>query len=205
MRTLEWRTKDKSAWGPGPWQEEPDKRQWQDEATGLPCLIVRNNGGALCGYVGVPKGHPDHGKDYDAVDVDVHGGLTFADTCVKLTPDAWEKSRARLEGRRDEAKEYPRGDAARDIAEWSGAMGSYEAWLDKARGRYICHLPEPGEPDDVWWLGFDCAHLGDTTPAYDAQDSGRRFARDGYYKNFCYVEAQVRSLAEQLAARCGAE
>ena len=57
METIEYRTMDKSVWGPGPWQNEPDKRQWQDEATGLPCLIVRNSMGALCGYVGVSEGH----------------------------------------------------------------------------------------------------------------------------------------------------
>lgn len=36
METLEYRTKDKSTWGDGPWQQEPDKKQWQDAATGLP-------------------------------------------------------------------------------------------------------------------------------------------------------------------------
>ena len=29
------------------------------------------------GYVAVPKSNPNHGKDYNEVDVDVHGGLTF--------------------------------------------------------------------------------------------------------------------------------
>jgi hypothetical protein len=41
--------------------------------------------GHWCGYVGVPKGHPLHGKSYDEahriVDLDVHGGLTYADAC----------------------------------------------------------------------------------------------------------------------------
>ncbi len=41
MEKIEYRTVDKTGWGEGPWQSEPDKRQWQDEATGLPCLIVR--------------------------------------------------------------------------------------------------------------------------------------------------------------------
>lgn len=81
METIEYRTDEKSGWGDGPWQQEPDKKQWQDEATGYPCLIVRNRMGALCGYVGVPKTHPSFEKDYDHVDVEVHGGLTFADHC----------------------------------------------------------------------------------------------------------------------------
>lgn len=41
MKTIEYRTDDKSGWQPGPWMNEPDKKQWQDPETGLPCLIVR--------------------------------------------------------------------------------------------------------------------------------------------------------------------
>lgn len=66
MERIEYRNViDKSQWGDGPWQSEPDKIQWQDEATGLPCLIVRGPVGALCGYVGVPKTHPAYGLHYD--------------------------------------------------------------------------------------------------------------------------------------------
>lgn len=132
----EYRTQDKTAWGPGPWQDEPDKAQWVDPTTGLDCLIVRNGGGALCGYVGLPAGHPWHGKDYSEcltrcgedwcyehspeAAVRVHGGLTFADACANTA--------------------------------------------DESRG--ICHVPLPGRPHDVWWFGFDCAHSGDESPAY---------------------------------------
>jgi hypothetical protein len=51
-------------WGEGPWQSEPDLVEWRDAATGYPCLIVRGSMGALCGYVGLPPGHPLHGKPY---------------------------------------------------------------------------------------------------------------------------------------------
>lgn len=152
MQTIEYRTIDKSSWPRGAWDSEPDKRQWLDEATGLPCLIVRNGPelGALCGYVGVPKGHPAHGKEYDDVSVDVHGGLTFASGCSHGAED-----------------------------------------------REICHKVEPGEPDDVWWLGFDCAHLGDVCPGM------QRYARLSYghdtYKDFDYVVREVQRLAKQLS------
>ena len=89
METLEYRTQDKSQWGDGDWQQEPDKKQWQDKETGYPCLVVRNRMGALCGYVGVPKGHPHFEHDYEKPSVEVHGGLTFADTCQ---PNADESS-----------------------------------------------------------------------------------------------------------------
>jgi len=81
MKTIEYRTVDKSTWGAGPWQNEPDKKQWLDEETGYPCLIVRNPVGALCGYVGVSRAHPAFEQDYNDVAADVHGDLTFSGFC----------------------------------------------------------------------------------------------------------------------------
>lgn len=78
----------KATWGDGPWRSEPDKAQWIDAETGLDCLIVRNRHGSLCGYVGVPEGHPNFAEDYDDVDVNVHGGLTFSELCLGVAADA---------------------------------------------------------------------------------------------------------------------
>lgn len=148
---------DKSKWADGPWKTEPDRKEW--EYNGLSCLIVRvNSHGALCGYVAVPPNHPWHGKGYDDLDVDVHGGLTYAQPCT-------------------------------------GA---------------VCHVPKPGEPDNVWWLGFDHAHHGDLCP-------GRQLSRDrshtfgpgrneddgsfpdrGVYRDMSYVTDQVELLAQQV-------
>lgn len=131
----------------GAWDTEPDKRQWTDAETGLPCLIRRGPHGALCGYVGVPDGHPAFERHYDYVDVDVHGGLTYADFC----------------------SESEHG---------------------------ICHVVEPGEPDRVWWLGFDCAHSGDFCPRYSHRNT---YSYDEQYRDFAYVTEQVQGLARQLA------
>lgn len=73
-----YHTMDKFKWGKGPWLREPDKAQWIDPATGLQCLIVRKCLGFLCGYVGIPAKHPYFGRDYDDVDVRVHGNMTCA-------------------------------------------------------------------------------------------------------------------------------
>lgn len=126
----EYRTVDKSEWPRGPWDQEVDKAQWIDPATGLDCLIVRNGSGSLCGYVGLPPEHPWHGRDYDALDPwpEVYGDLTFAAACA-------------------------------DTADES---------------RHICHVPQPGRPHDVWWFGFDCAHVGDQSPAYERTSVGRQ-------------------------------
>ena len=73
---------DRTGWGAGPWDDEPDRVLWTDPITGYPCLARRSPGmGHWCGYVGVPPGHPAHGESYDDVDVMVHGGITFAEEC----------------------------------------------------------------------------------------------------------------------------
>ena len=68
----------KPQWGYGPWDNEPDTLDWDDEATGLHCYALRNALGSWCGYVAVPIGHRWHGLSFDDLpDLDVHGGLTF--------------------------------------------------------------------------------------------------------------------------------
>jgi hypothetical protein len=73
---------DRTGWRSGPWDGEPDRAEWRDEATELPCLAKRSRLGSWCGYVAVPPGHPWHGVDYDDLEgTEVHGGLTFAGEC----------------------------------------------------------------------------------------------------------------------------
>ena len=160
METKEYTTIDRSAagWPSGEWDSEPDKVQWQDAATGLPCLAVRNQrSGNWCGYVGVAEGHKHFGQSYEEPDVSVHGGLTFANAChAEATPD-----------------------------------------------RGICHIPGKGEPDHVWWFGFDCAHCDDYSPQdkkYE-QERGYPFTihPEERYRTLGYVKAECRSLAAQLA------
>jgi hypothetical protein len=64
-------------------------------------------------------------------------------------------------------------------------------YANKCNGR-ICHVPLPGESDDVWWLGFDCAHSDDESPAYD-------FTRYGTYREQWWVRDEVTRLARQIA------
>jgi len=163
----------KENWGPGPWQEEPDRVEWRSQ--GFVCLALRGPMGAWCGYVGLPPGHPLHGKsgwgtggenDDDRVsELNAHGGITYAAECAG----------------------------------------------------HICHVPAPGEPDHVWWLGFDCSHAGDYSPGLNARlsRSGIRpwkpyveppltvdswLDRDERYRRLDYVKDECEQLATQLAA-----
>jgi hypothetical protein len=70
-----------------PWEHEPDHAEWVQEPSGYKCRIRRNEAtGALCGYVGIPKGHKYWGVIYDegdeeldAIADDVHGGFTYSE------------------------------------------------------------------------------------------------------------------------------
>lgn len=62
----------------------------------------------------------------------------------------------------------------------------------------VCHVPRSGEPDDVWWLGFDCHHSGDLAPMDLVywRDRGWRPFGDTY-RDIDYVRNQTRNLAVQ--------
>jgi len=146
---------DKKNWGPGPWQDEPDRLEWEHE--GLPCLMVRNMAvtGSWCGYVGIGPDHALYGKEYGDLDPepDVHGGLTYSDFCQG----------------------------------------------------YVCHTPQPGQPDKIWWLGFDCSHFMDLAPRMQAFEvafmRGCTFPHapsGNVYRDASYVKKEVENLAAQL-------
>ena len=86
MRDIEWTGHpERDKFPKGPWTNECDKAQWLDKDTKLVCLIVRNQFGAWCGYVGVDGNSCLYGEHYDDLRnkfgqrVDCHGGLTYAD------------------------------------------------------------------------------------------------------------------------------
>lgn len=219
MERIEYRDNiDKTKWPLGPWMNEPDKIQWQDEATGLPCLIVRNRLGALCGYVGVPDLHIFHGRGYSECTNDpkcgesycshspecilnVHGGITFASGCKKLDREAWIGFLKIMASRREEAEKYPLGDAAEDLKIWGDVSKDYNSWLTKMESGSICHKATPGEPDNIWWFGFDCNHAGDLAPGMQhfLSSGYRSLHRGDVYRDIAYVEAECASLAKQLA------
>lgn len=72
---------DKSTWGDGPWQSEPDRDVWQDFRTKLECGVFRTaDTGTWCGYVFLPPTHPLYGMtraDIKQLDIYVHGGVTW--------------------------------------------------------------------------------------------------------------------------------
>lgn len=83
-----------AAWGPGPWQDEPDRIQWNSEH-GFVCLMLRicdyypvgsTYPGHWCGYVGVPSDHPWMDPNFDEYSIEVHGGISGGGPCAKPDP-----------------------------------------------------------------------------------------------------------------------
>jgi hypothetical protein len=178
MQAREWYFEDKTSWGLGPWQDEPDKAQWVDPDTGLPCLMVRNQLGALCGYVGVDDSHPWHGKSYSAP---VKG------SCTEWCTD-----------------DYHDGHTPEGRVTVHGGLTFAAACAGDPETHSICHVAGPGEPEPLWWFGFDCAHLGDMVPAMAARERERGLSPipspfGDYYKDLGYVKAECSRLAKQLA------
>jgi hypothetical protein len=59
--------------------DRPESVLGKGEHAGYKWAIVHNAMGYRCGYVRLPKGHPWHGKDYNDIPAEVHGGLTFGE------------------------------------------------------------------------------------------------------------------------------
>lgn len=132
----------------GPWDNEPDATAWTDPATGLKCLIMKNEWNkTLCGYVRIMKGHRLYKANQRRLsNLEVHGGVTF--------------------NRKMQHRRYMK------------------------RG---------------YWIGFDCAHLGDLCPGMVAMTSS--FGLEAFtggmdfgetYRDGAYVRAQINFLAFQL-------
>lgn len=156
----------------GVWDNEPDEES--GEYKGMKTFIKRRPGGYLCGYVGIPEGHPWFGKDYNdqvkvpkaimerPIDVDKIGAINLL--CAV--------------GKSDAMKE--------------GFLDIVLA-IDVHGGLTYAEKNAPmEEPDGFWWFGFDCAHAGDLLPKYDW------IGRDGIYRDIDFVRQEIKSLADQL-------
>jgi len=61
----------------------------------------------------------------------------------------------------------------------------------------ICHK---SEKDDIWWIGFDCAHCDDYIPWIEANGHHYNFPNsiNVTYKTLEFVKKECESLAKQL-------
>lgn len=157
----------------------------------FPCAIVKHESlGTLCGYIGVPPCHPWYGQDHDGIGrLHVHGGLTYHSHEQHGHPTQI----AYLQHKADEMDKSS-----------SNLPNFYRRNLDAAKEA----KPGPGYPcdtgQDVWWLGFDCGHLGDLVPGPDnpPAESAHLYplgGGEGSYKDEAYVRQEIEGLVRQAA------
>lgn len=126
---------------------------------GYEWVVTHNTFGYRCGYVRVPKGHPWHGLEYDRVEAEVHGGLTFSSpdkACDKGgTDDAWWLGFDFAHGGDAPDHGLPWAGAAKDVMSKIYAGRGYHAWTQaevEAECRDLCEqaaravLPSPNLP-----------------------------------------------------------
>lgn len=163
----------KDTWGDGPWQDEPDRLNFHTPE-GFDGAILRNrHGGNLCGYVGVPFGHPWWGKDYgdrvpskpEQLAAPVDGSKISLISLLCMAGEDLEKIRIDC-----------------TISVHGGLTYSGRGW----RGA--------GENIRSWYFGFDCAHCYDISPAYDSM-----FSSGSVYRDIDFVKNEIAVLSKQLA------
>lgn len=155
------------------WENEPDS--FDGEFHGYKVKMKRNHGGAWCGYVGLPRSHPWHGRAYNSK--------------VKVP---------------DEILERPVDVDQVGVINLFCAMGQDQpevaaGWIDMVLAIDVHGgITYADEADDLWWIGFDCSHAGDLSPRYHERHP--EWGIGETYRNADYVKDQVENLAKQLKA-----
>jgi hypothetical protein len=93
-----------------------------------------------------------------------------------------------------------------DAIEVHGGL-TYSQECDGDLEEGVCHVPSPGEPDDVWWFGLDFGHAFDLGPKLywpeEADDEGvreslARLRAMQTYHPLSEARAECAKLARQL-------
>ncbi|OYX60598.1 MAG: hypothetical protein B7Y89_15880 [Novosphingobium sp. 32-60-15] len=164
-------------YGEGPWKAESEKVAWTDPATGYPCIILRQPGGELAGYVGVEPHHALAGWAADALPGSINDGLhrpvNYGAACQEAIPE------------RISICHVPR-------ARHNTPSQALHQGREPGRSGQ-----EHGE-DLAWWFGMTMDGPQDYIPRRDT--SGLSRDRGQVYRDEHFVCAQVTVLAGKLKA-----
>ena len=167
------------------------------EYKGYRCVIVFNDRGIRCGYVGLPKGHALYGKGFGS-----QLKATYKDIGEEL-------------GKRSPLQAFylwgSDPDNRVELEMYFNVHGGVTYASDGKESKY------PVE-SDLWWIGFDCGHAGDA-PDLDlveklwGDDPKIRQRLDFEYeyplhfdddvlRSNEYVQQECRSLVDQIIDYC---
>jgi DNA-directed RNA polymerase subunit L len=151
----------------------------------LRCVVVMQDGGWRCGYVGVPKGNIFYGKNY-------HDHIS------------------ELESLQEKLKNTPVGKRSPlSIVFWNGESVSPEVLFNVHGGITFADSIEnyPVE-SELWWFGYDCNHCGDAVDVDRIKNVKHRQVtieinekypiRDQIVRSLEYCIDECKSLADQI-------
>lgn len=142
----------------------------------FPYAIWENGLGFLCGYIGVPPGHPWYGQDMDDVECDVHGGVTYTQGNIHGLHEAINLLHAKINE--------------------NNIIDFYEQRLaeEKELAGLYSNYPIDGARYDCWWLGFDCGHYMDAARPGSYMDGMFNY---GTYRDRDYVFKEIEDMVQQ--------
>lgn len=155
------------------------------EHEGLRCVVIMTPMGHRCGYVGLPKGHPLYGVDYNT--------KTKA-LSAKSMPDVPTKKIGVGQMLKAMLGEYNEESISPEM------FFSVHGGITYSGGGEQSKYPVES---DLWWFGFDCAHFGDGKDLSVVSESMRAiktmYPTHGVLRTTEYCVKECESLAEQLA------
>ena len=157
------------------------EREWTT-AAGLPAVVLIAHASHRCGYVGVPKGHPFYGKDYDSP-----------------IPEFRSAAQSEKVGKKGVMIVFTASCGALADGE---IRPSLDVLIDCHGGLTYAGVGK-GYPSetvmDHWWFGFDCAHLGDGLMG----PMGRHSGVGDPVRTLEFCVAECESIAQRIVDLCG--
>ena len=148
----------------------------------LRCIVIMGDRGHRCGYVGVDENHPLFELDY------------FDRVPSKLITK-WEEIQKEEIGKRGVVDLLCHDFDKPKI----GILFDVHGGITYSGGGEMSSYPIES---DLWWFGYDCAHLGDGKYLFALSETQReiesRFPTHGILRTLNYCVVECESLAKQL-------
>lgn len=159
------------------------EKLWTTKA-GLVAACVLTRGRHRCGYVGLPNSHPLYGADWN----------DKSPYLKQLSEDepAGKRSPITLLLMNASSMEQPTLAEAFDVHGGLTFAGHWRSEKD---------TPELSE-GNLWWIGFDCAHLGDGKITYEGDPDYMLNYGGDEVRTLEYVMQECENLAAQVLTRC---
>lgn len=169
------------------------EKDWTS-AAGYRCVAVTSSLGHRCGYVGLHKDHPLYGVSYSEYNEALKPLWLEAGKTDGIGKRGVIPLICASERRKESGRELPLFmDVVLDV---HGSVTFTDG------GDY----PVPTAPEQLWWVGFDCAHVDDGKdlalmgePLRSFYEKEPRYLALGTVRSLEYVVQECENLAAQLA------